>query len=134
MHVAAGQHLEAREVVGLDGAGAVHHEGADRGGRGVELVDTVLRDHLPRPPRVGVCGDAFKHHRRRAVEERPVRHVRVARHPAAVAGAPVDIPRLDAERVLHGGRGIHHVPASGMLDALRVAGRAAGVEEEEGVL
>ena len=118
----------------LHGAVPVAHERPDRRRRGVELLHAVLRDHLPAAVDPRVRRHALKHERRDTVQQRPVRQVRVPRDPPAVRGAPVDIPRLHVEHVLARRGRVDHVATRVVLHALRHAGGAAGVEEEEGVL
>ena len=83
---------------------AVAHQRADRGRRGVEDVDLVLVHHLPEAGAVRVVGNALEHQRGRAVRERAVQDVGVARHPADIGGAPVDLARLVVEHELMGER------------------------------
>ncbi|EON25613.1 acetyl-CoA synthetase [Nocardioides sp. CF8] len=110
------------------------HERPDRGGRGVEDRDAVLRDDLPPAALVRGVGSAFVHHLRRAVGERSVDHVGVAGHPADVGGAPVDVVVLEVEdRPVRVGRA-GEVAAGRVQDALGGAGRAGGVHDVERVL
>ena len=82
----------------------------------------------------GMGRGALVHERRRAVGERSVDDVGVARDPADVGGAPVDVVVLEVEDRL-GGRGdVGEVAAGRVQDALGLAGRAARVEDEERVL
>ena len=109
------------------------HERADGGGGGVEDVDVVFLHDVPETPRVGVVGRSLVHDGRSAVQQRAVDDVAVARHPADVRRAPVCVLVLQVEHVLRGQVGAAHVPARGVHDALGLAGRAAGVEDVEGV-
>ena len=55
-------------VVLLHRAFALAHQGADRGGGGVEDVDLEPLDHLPEAREIGVVRHALEHQRRRAVQ------------------------------------------------------------------
>ena len=82
---------------------------------------------------VGIVGNALEHQRRRAVGERAVDDVAVAGDPADVGGAPVDVAVVVVEDVLVRHRGEDEIAAGGVHDALRRAGRAGGVEDEQRV-
>ena len=58
----------------------------------------------------------------------------MAGDPADVGRAPVDVVLLQVEHVARGQVRPDQVPAGRVLDALRLAGRARGVEQEEQVL
>ncbi len=134
----AAQDAQARQV----GAGRVHRlvgfgrldERADGRGRGVEDRDLVALDHLPEAAGVRVGGNALEHDLRGAGGERAVGHVGVAGDPADVGRAPEDVLRLQVEGPVHGELGPQEVAARGMLHALGLAGRTAGVEDEERML
>ena len=113
---------------------AFAHQGADGGGRGVEDVDLVLVHHLPEAAGVGVGRHALEHQRGGAVGERAIDDVGVAGHPAHVGGAPVDLARLVVEHQFVGEAGPDHVAAGGVQHALRLAGAAGGVQDEQRVL
>ena len=110
------------------------HQRADRGRRGVEDVDLVLVDHLPEARHRRIVRHAFEHQRGRAVRERAVDDVAVARHPADVGGAPVDVAVVIVEHDLVRHRGEQIVAGGGVQHALRLSGRARGVEDEQRVL
>ncbi len=110
------------------------HERADRGRRGVEDRDAVLRDELPEAAGVRRHRRALVHEDGRAVEQGAVRHVAVAGDPADVGGAPVDVVLAQVEDHLRRPRGLRHVAAGRVEDALRLARRAARVEDEQRVL
>ena len=82
----------------------------------------------------GIVGNALEHQRRGTVSERPVDDVAVARHPADIGGTPVDVAVMVVEDILVGHRGIDEVAARRVQDALRLAGGARGVEDEQRVL
>ena len=125
---------EAGEVARAGQFLAGLHEGADGGRGGVEDGGAVALDHLPEACEVGEVGGALVHQVGRAVEERAVGDVGVAGDPADVGGAPVDVLVLEVEDVLAGEVGVEQVAGGGVDDALGLAGGAAGVEDEEGVL
>ena len=104
---------------------------ADRGRRGVEQRDLVLRDHVPEAARVRIRRHAFEHDLGRAERERPIRDVAVAGDPADVGRAPEHVGRLPVEGPLHGLRGPQQIAAGAVLHALRLAGGAGRVQDEE---
>mmetsp|Transcript_39376 Transcript_39376/g.70554 ORF Transcript_39376/g.70554 Transcript_39376/m.70554 type:complete len:438 (-) Transcript_39376:1019-2332(-) len=113
---------------------ALAHEGADGGGRGVKLGHAVLVDDGPKAAGVGVRGDALEYHLRDAVQHGAVREVGVACDPTAVGGAEIDVVGVEVKDVFRGGGSVDHVAAGGVEDALRLAGGARGVEQEQRVL
>ena len=110
------------------------HQRADRGRRGVEDVDLVLVDHLPEARHRRIVRHAFEHQRRGAVRERAVDDVGVARHPADIGSAPVDVAVVVVEHVLVRHRGVDVIAAGRVQHALGFAGRAGGIEDEQRVL
>ena len=130
------QQLERRARRGRDGVVAGAHECADRRRRRVEVRDLVLVDDAPEAARVGPRRDPFEHDLRRAVQQRPVGDVGVARDPAAVGRAEPDVVRARRrvedrpERVARA----DHVAARRVDDALGRARAAGRVEDEERVL
>ena len=105
------------------------------GRRRVEDRHLVLLDDLPPAALVRGVGGALVHHLRGAVGERSVDDVGVAGDPADVGGAPVDVGlgvHVVDDRVRVGRLG--EVAAGRVEDALRLPGRARGVEDEERVL
>ena len=58
----------------------------------------------------------------------------MARHPAHIGRAPVDVAVVVVEHVLVRHRGVDEIAAGGVQHALRRAGRARGVEDEERIL
>src|SRR5450830_27616 len=115
------------DVGGLD-------EGADRGRGRVKNADLVLGDGVPEAARIRVGRDAFEHDFSGAHGQRAIRDIAVARHPADVGGAPEHVFRFDVEGPLHRQGRPQQVAAGGVLHAFRSAGRAGGVEDEQGVL
>ena len=110
------------------------HEGADGRRGGVKDRDPVLGDQLPETVRLGPVRGPFVHEAGGAVGKRSVDEIAVTGDPADVGRAPVDILLPEVEDIL--GRGIrsHQIAARGVEDPLRLSGRAAGVENEEGML
>ena len=110
------------------------HQRADRGRSGIEDVDLMLVDDFPEAAHRRIVRDAFEHQGRRAVGERAVDDVAVARDPTDVGGAPVDVALVIVEDILVGHRGKDEISAGGVDDALGRAGRAGGVEDEQRIL
>src|SRR5262249_25941300 len=79
-------------------------------------------------------GRAFVHHGSGAGGERAVNDVAVARDPPDVGGTPIGIGIAQVEDPLHSHGGLEQVAAGGVHDALRFAGGAGRVEDEEGML
>ena len=78
---------------------------------------------------------ALVHHDRGAVGQRAVDDVAVAGHPADVGGAPEDVGLgVEVEHVLVGVGDLGQVAAGRVHDALRLAGRARRVEQEQQLL
>ena len=130
----AAEQAQRGAIAAFDEVVAGAHQRADRGRRRVEDVDLPLVDDVPEARHGRVVRHAFEHQRRRAVGERAVQDVAVARHPADVGRAPVDIAVVVVEHVLMRQRGIDEVAARGVQHALRLAGRARRVEDEQRVL
>ena len=106
-------------------------EGAN-GGRGrVEDVDAVLLDHLPPAAAVRRVGGPFIDEDRRPGRQRAVDHVGMARDPAHVGRTPVDVVVANVEHPLGRLLGEEVVAGRGVHDALGLAGRAAGIKDEQ---
>ena len=103
-------------------------------GRGVQDGDGVLGNDGPEAVAVRVVGRAFVHYGRRAVGEGAIDDVAVARDPADVGGAPVDVVLLDVEHPLGRRHRSQQVAARRVDDAFGLAGGAAGVEQEQHIL
>jgi len=84
--------------------------------------------------RVGRGRQAFEQDAGDAVAERAVDDVAVARDPADVGGAEVDVVVVEVEDVFGGVVYVEQVAAAAVQDALGRARRARGVEDEERVL
>ena len=110
------------------------HEGADRGGRGVENGNAVALADAPEPAAVGTGRGAFVDHHRGAVRQRPVGDVAVSGNPAHIGGTPEHVVLAQIEHPAAGQLGVQQVTGGGMLDALGLAGGAGGVEQEQRML
>ena len=119
------------QVVLLGHSLAPLDESANRRGRGVEDGDLVAFDDLPEAIGLGKVRRAFVHQRRRAVLQRPVNDVAVARDPSDVGSAPVHIVFLQIEDPFRGDVGSDRIAAGRVHNALRLAGRAGGVKDVE---
>ena len=82
-------------------------------------------------PQSGAVGGPFVHEDRRPGRQRTVDHVGVAGDPAHVGRTPVDVVVADVEDPLGRLLGEEVVAGRGVHDALGLAGRAAGVEDEQ---
>ena len=109
------------------------HEGADGGWRGVENGHAVMGDDAPEAVRLRPVRSALVHESRRAVGQRAIDDVAVARDPADVGGAPEGVLLAEIEDIFRGDGDTEQVAARGVEDALGFSGRAAGVEDEERV-
>ncbi len=128
------EQAQRRQIVLLRKLGAPAHEGADRGRRGVEHGDAVLLDQRPEAILLRPVRRALVHQHGRAVGQRAVDDVAVAGDPADVGGAPVDVVLAQVEDHLGRRVGADQIAAGGVDDALRLSGRAGGVEDVEHVL
>ena len=109
-------------------------EGADRRRRGVEDVHLVALDDRPEAVGLGKVRRAFVHQARGAVLQRAVDDVAVPGNPADVSGTPVDVLFLQIENPFRRDVSPDGISASGVHDALRLAGRAGSVENVERML
>ena len=128
------EQAQRRQVVAARPLVAPLDEGADRRRRGVEDGDAEVVDDLPEAIGLRVVRRALVHDGGRAVRERAVDDVAVARDPADVGGAPVDVVVLQVEDAPRRERRVQEVAAGRVEDALRLPGRAARVEDEERML
>src|ERR1019366_5084918 len=99
--------------------------------RGVEDADAELLGDPPGPAGVRVVGSAFVHHAGGAEGERPVDDVGVAGDPADVGHAPVHVVGVNVLVILGCPGHVGQVSAGAVHAALRAAGRAAGVHQEQ---
>jgi hypothetical protein len=131
----AAEHAQRREVEVIRNLSPELHERPDGGGRGVEDGHAVLLDDLPPAPAVGRVRRALVEHLGRPVGQRTVDDVAVTGDPADIGGAPIDVGLgVQVEHVLMGEGRLGEVAAARVEDALRLAGRARGVEDEQRVL
>ena len=93
-----------------------------------------LVDHAPEARGGRIVRHAFEHEGGGAVRQRAVQDVAVARHPADVGRAPIDIAVVIVEDILVRHGGIDQIAAGRMHNALGFAGRARRVENEQRVL
>ncbi len=130
----APEQAQGREVVLLGPLRPPLHERPDRRRSGVEDRDAVPLDQVPEAVARRRVRSALVHQTRRAVGERAVDHVRVARHPTDVGRAPVDVLVLQIEDPLR--RRVHadQIPAGGVENALGLPRRAGRIEDVEGIL
>ena len=82
---------------------------------------------------VRIVRHAPKHQRRRAVRQWAIDGVAVACDPADIGHAPVDVTIMVVEDLLVGHRGIDKIAAGCVQHALRLAGRAGRIHDEERV-
>ena len=94
----------------------------------------VALAQVPVPARVGVGRDRLEHERGRTVGERAVHDVRMARDPSNVSDACVHLSHVVIECVVMSKRGPKQVAGGGVHHALGLAGRAARVEQKQGLL
>src|ERR1035438_2808257 len=97
----------------------------------MEDVDVQTLGNSPYSSRVGVGGNAFVQNAGGAQRERAIDDIRVARDPADVGHAPVNIFGMNVLNVLRSAGDIRHVSAGAMLAAFGFAGAPAGVHKEE---
>ena len=100
---------------------------------GVELRDPVPFDDAPKGVRLRVVGGALVDERRRPQEQWRVHDVAVSRDPPDVRCAPPQVIVVDIKDVFKGGRGLNHVAACGVHDALWLPCAARGVQDIEDV-
>ena len=104
-------------------------------GRGshVELGDLVLVDHIPVPREVGVGRGTLEDDGGTTQEQGRVDDIGVPGDPADVPPAEEAVVVVDVEHVLAGRGGAEQVAGRGVHDALGLAGRSGGVEQEQRV-
>ena len=102
----------------LHGRFTIAHQGADRGGRGVEDIHLVLRHHLPEAPGIRPARHAFKHQRGRAIRERPIDDIAMPGHPTDIGGAPINLAIAVIEHLFMRVRCPNHIAAGGVQHAL----------------
>src|SRR5690242_5915299 len=90
------------------------HEGAYRGGRGVEDTDLILLDDLPEAVGFGPSGRAFVHQRRGAVLQRAIDYVAVAGDPSDIGRTPEGVFFTQIEDPFAGDIGADGISAGGV--------------------
>src|SRR5215510_219863 len=130
----AAKQLERCAVRAFDVVVAGTHQRPDRGGRGIEGVDAPLVDHVPEARGGRIIGHALEHQRGGPIGQRAVKDVAVARHPADIGRAPVDVALVIVEHQLVREGDKDQIATGGVQDALRFTGRARGVEDEQRIL
>ena len=128
-----GQDAQRRTVVGVDGVVAVRHQRADQRRRDAEHADAVPFDERPQPIGLGIVGRAVVEHEGAAVGEGADDLPRS--HDPTDVGEP-EQPLVAAHVGLERGflRDLREEPAVHVHRALRPAGRAARVGDEERML
>jgi hypothetical protein len=112
---------------------AFAHERAQRGGCCIENLDLMLVDDLPEAAVIGPVGHAFEHDGRGPVHERPVDDIAVPGDPADIGRAPIDLAGPVIEHVAMRPCGPDGIATRCMHYALGLAGRSAGIKDEQGV-
>ena len=128
------ENLEAGQIILRRPLVSLPDQRPDSGGRGIELGDLELVDHLPVPTGVRVQRGALEHHAGGPVGEWAVHDVTVTRNPADVRGAEVYVLFLQVEGQLVSEGDPDQVTAGAVDHALGLAGGAGGVEDEQGIL
>ena len=125
------QQTQRGEIVLLRPLVAPFHERADRRRRGVKNGDAILRNDAPKAIRLRPVRRPFVHQGRRAIGQRAVDDVAVAGDPADVGRAPKDVFLAKIEDVLGRDGDAKQIAAGSVKNALRFAGRSAGVKDEK---
>ena len=90
-------------------------------------------DHVPVAQVVGEERSGLEHDGGGAVQKRAPNNVSVAGNPSNISDASIDIILMNVKDVAMSGAGVDEISSGGVNNALRLAGRAGGVECEEGV-
>ncbi len=109
------------------------HARADRRRRGIQDGHPVVLHKGPPAVRVREVGRALVHEGRDAVRKGSIDDVGVARDPADVRGAPVDVLVPKVEDELRGRRHADEIASRRVDNALGTARRSRCVQDEEGV-
>ena len=99
--------------------------------RGVEDVDIQALGDSPYPAGVGIGRDTFVDDAGSGQRQRTVNDIGVARDPADVGHAPVNILGMNVLDVFGGAGHIGEVAAGAMLAAFGLSGAAAGVHQKQ---
>ena len=103
----------------------------DRGRGGVQDVDLVAVDHIPKTIKVGIVRRPFVHKDRRTVGQRAVNHIAVTGYPADVGRTPENVVVLEVKYELCGVSGLRKISARRVQNALRLTGRSRCVKYEQ---
>ena len=112
---------------------AVAHEHTHQGRGGEDDVDAIFLDDFVEDVGAGEVGCALAEDGGGPGDEGSVDDVAVAHDPANVGGTPENVVVLHVPEGLEMVVGPHHVTAVDVLNALGLAGGAAGVEDVKGV-
>src|SRR5215475_7987569 len=93
------------------------NKSANRRWRRVKNADPIFFDDFPESVRFRPVRSAFIHDRRRAVGERTIDDVAMARNPTDISSAPVNILISNVEYVLCRRVNADQIAASGVQDA-----------------
>ncbi|CUH54119.1 hypothetical protein SHM7688_03589 [Shimia marina] len=115
---------QRRQVTFLHIVIALTHQRAQRGGRGIELIDAVFFADLPEARGIRIGRHALKHQRGRAIGQRPIDDIAVAGDPAHISGTPEDVAVFVIKGVFMGHGGIDQIAAGGMHHAFGLTGGA----------
>ena len=91
----------------------------------------MLVADLPETREIRVIRHAFEDQRGRPIRQRAVHNIAVTGDPADIGGTPVNVAIVIIEHVLMGHRRVDHVAAGRVQHALRGAGRAGCIENEQ---
>ena len=130
----AGQKPQRPQIVPARRLLAVPHQHPHRRRRREYHIDAVLLNHLVEHRVVRIVRRPLPKHRRRPRHQRRIDNVAVPHHPANVRHTPEHILVFDIPEVLEMVVCAHHIPAVHMDDALRLARRAAGIEDIQRIL
>ena len=99
--------------------------------RGVKDVDIQALGDSPRPPGVGIGGNAFVEDAGGGQRQGTINNIGVARDPSDVGHAPVNIFGMNVLDVLGCAGHVGEVAAGTVLAAFGLSGAAAGVHEKQ---
>lgn len=125
---------EGRKVASLDKLVTHAAQETDSSGSSVELGSLPLFNKVPVSGGVGVDGSGLEHGGGSTEGKGTVDNVGMAGNPSYVGHASKLVVRVDVKDVLDGEVGTEEVSTSCVDNTLGLAGRARGVENEEGVL
>ena len=100
----------------------------------IENRDAEPVHRVPETAEVRVIGDAVEHHAGRAVHQRTIDDIGMARDPADIGGAPEDVGRLRLEHPVERRGRPDGIACRSVDDTLGLAGRAGRIKDEQGIL